>query len=124
MAVIFRDKKRDGLLFQFLTQYKSEFGGVLNPSCSSCRLDYWTKYQNLFNMKAEVVSLYRLKAKYNGMQLGANGQPIRNGEMTDAIAEELLSKHPAGALLFDVMPEPKAEVVKEIKKKESYKSKK
>lgn len=55
-----------------------------------------------------------LKAKYNGIQLGTNGQPIRNGEMNNKIARELLLKHPAGALLFDKMPEGEPTEVKEI----------
>lgn len=54
--------------------------------------------------KAEVQCDYRLKAKYNGIQLGTNGRPIRNGEMNNKIAKELLENHPHGKELFDVMP--------------------
>lgn len=65
-------------------------------------------------MKTENKSKYTLKAKYNGIQLGVNGQPIRNGEMTDKQAFELLKKHPRGAELFDVIPVKTKAVKKEV----------
>ena len=60
-------------------------------------------------MKETIKCDYVLHAKYNGIQLGRNGQPIRNGEMTNKIAKELLEKHPRGAALFSKMPEIKEE---------------
>lgn len=113
-AAIFRDKSRDGLLIQFLKEYKVKFGGgVLNVDCSRCRAEYWNNYINSFKMKEPVKCDYELHKKYNGIQLGTNGQPIRNGEMTNEIAKELLDKHPHGAKLFSVIP-----VVEEIEVKE------
>lgn len=107
-ATVFRDTSKGGLLSQFLNDYRKQFGtGKLNPSCSSCRDTYWNNYENLFKMKETVQCDYVLKTKYNGIQLGVNGQPVRNGEMTNKIAKELLDKHPRGALLFDVIPEAK-----------------
>lgn len=131
-AAVFRDTSRNGLLTNFLKDYKLEFGGgKLNPSCSSCRNDYWNNYLNLFKMKQEVVCDYELHQKYSGgIQLGVNGRPIRNGEMTNEIAEELLKTHPRGALLFSKMPEVKeievvAEEVEEpVKKVRKRKAKK
>lgn len=111
----FRDTSKGGLFGQFLKSYSIEFGNkTLNPSCSSCRTEYWNNYLNLFKMKTENKSKYTLKAKYNGIQLGVNGQPIRNGEMTDKQAFELLKKHPRGAELFDVIPVKTKAVKKEV----------
>ena len=47
---------------------------------------------------------YVLFAKYNGIQLGHAGDPMRNGEMTESQAKELLEKHPHGAKLFSKIP--------------------
>ena len=119
LQTVFRDKSKGGLLFEFLTEYKKEFNtGSLNPSCKICRKEYWTNYQNLFKMSDEIKSEYILKAKYNGIQLGVNGQPIRNGEMTDKIAKELIKKHPHGKNLFSFIPEPKVIKKAPVKKAE------
>ena len=113
-AVVFRDKSRNGLLSNFLKDYKLEFGGgKLNPACSSCRNEYWNNYLNLFEMKQTVHCDYELHQKYSGgVKIGFNGRPIRNGEMTNEVAEELLKTHPRGKLLFSKMPEPKE--IKEV----------
>tara|TARA_R110000803_G_scaffold149081_7_gene214552 strand:- start:2364 stop:2795 length:432 start_codon:yes stop_codon:yes gene_type:complete len=114
---IFRDLSRGGLFAKFLKSYSEEFGNKkLNPACSSCRTEYWNNYLNLFKMKTENKSKYTLKAKYNGIQLGINGQPIRNGEMTDKQAFELLKKHPRGADLFEEAPVKVKAVKKAVKK--------
>ena len=99
---VFRNK---AVLSSFLIEYKKYFHtGNLNPSCSSCRSDYWSKYTKLFEMKKTVKCDYELHSKYNGINLGVNGRPIRNGEMTNEIAKELLDKHPRGSLLFSKIP--------------------
>ena len=120
---VFRDSSKNGLLFEFLTEYKATFGGgKLNPNCSSCRAEYWDNYLNLFTMATEKKSSYLLKAKYNGINLTPQGRPLRNGEMTDEQAKELLEKHPAGASLFDFIPEtPIKEVKKPTRKRKNLK---
>lgn len=131
-AAVFRDTSRNGLLTNFLRDYKQQFGGgKLNPSCSSCRADYWNNYLNLFKMKKEVKCDYVLHKKYSGgVKLKFNGSPIRNGDMTNEQAEELLKTHPRGALLFSKMPKvkeikvEKAEVIEPIKKTRKRKPKK
>ncbi len=55
-------------------------------------------------MKIESKCLFKLRHKYNGIQLGHSGRPIRNDEITNEIGLELLEKHPRGALLFEKMP--------------------
>tara|TARA_R110000851_G_scaffold73647_2_gene162431 strand:- start:200 stop:625 length:426 start_codon:yes stop_codon:yes gene_type:complete len=114
-AVVFRDISRNGLLTNFLKDYKLEFGGgKLNPSCSSCRNEYWTNYLNLFEMKEIIECDYVLHQKYSGgVKIGFNGRPIRNGEMTNEVAAELLRTHPRGELLFSKLPESKEIEVKE-----------
>lgn len=115
---VFSDTSKDGLLFNFLIAYKKKFKtNSLNPSCSSCRMEYWTNYINLFkNIKMEK-SKYILKKKYNGINLGATGQPLRNGEFTDVQAKELLKKHPKGADLFQFIPEEKPKPKKKTEAK-------
>tara|TARA_R110002012_G_scaffold119725_1_gene268819 strand:+ start:171 stop:560 length:390 start_codon:yes stop_codon:yes gene_type:complete len=120
MEAVFRDSSKDGLFFQFLSEYKEYFNsGKLNPACASCRKKYWSNYLKLFKMKNEVKCDYVLKAKYNGINLTPTSQPIRNGEMTNKIALELLKKHKKGAELFEVIPEKK-----EVKKKSTVAKKK
>lgn len=101
---VFRDTSKDGLFTQFLKEYRAEFGVKINPNCSSCRDTYWRNYLNLFKMTKKTAN-YVLKAKYNGIQLGFGGQPLRNGEITDAQAKELIKIHPKGVGLFEKIPE-------------------
>ena len=117
---IFRDKKKGGLLVSFTIKYQQETGKKLNVNCGKCveraYLEMSNKYLN--KMSKEIVKCdWELHFKYNGIQLGTNGQPIRNGEMTNAIAKELHDKHPHGAKLFKVMPKPKKKAPKKTEKK-------
>lgn len=105
--VIFRDTKKGGLLSQFLKEYVQKFGGSPKPGCGKCLDKYYNNYLNSLKMSKEQNCDYRLKLKYNGIQMGANGQPIRNCEMTNKIAEELRQWHPLGDGLFDILPGPK-----------------
>lgn len=104
---VFRDKSKNGLFVNFLKDYAKHF--KINPTagCNKCLNKYWLNYLNLFVMENKVQCDYELRKKYNGIQIGVNGNPIRNGEMTNEIAKELLEKHPRGADLFSKMPEPK-----------------
>jgi len=101
----FGDKSKGGLFSSFLKEYRDHFGVSVTPGCNKCLTKYWSDYENLFIMKEEVKCAFRLKAKYNGIQIGANGQPIRNGEMTDEIALELMNWHPLHEDLFDIVPD-------------------
>ena len=119
-GAIFRDKSRNGLLSNFLKDYKNEFGGSINPGCRKCLNDYYNKFIKKYTMKNDTPLKcdYELHKKYNGIQLGVNGRPIRNGEMTNEIAKELLEKHPRGVLLFSKYPveEVKEETIKPKRK--------
>jgi hypothetical protein len=120
-GTIFRDKTRGGLLVNFLKDYKQEFGGSIIAGCMKCLESYHYEFTKKYIMEqVEKTHDFELKQKYNGIQLGANGDPRRNGEMTEAQAIELLEKHPAGKDLFEVIPksyyEVKVEVVKESRK--------
>lgn len=103
---VFRNRT---LLTEFLIEYKLFFkpNESLNPSCSSCRTKIWNNYLININKKPmekkDIKCKYRLKKKYNGIIFESN--PVRNGEMTDEKAKELLLWHPAHELLFDVLPE-------------------
>ena len=103
---VFRDTTKGGLLYQFIRDYKSYFNSGFNLSCQKCKDNYWNNYKNLFKMASKEHG-YVLKKKYNGIQLGINGNPLRNGEMTEKQAIELLSKHPKGKELFISIPEKK-----------------
>ena len=111
------DKSKGGLFSSFLKEYRDYFGVSVTPGCNKCLTKYWSDYENIFIMSKQVIECsFRLKAKYNGIQLGANGQPIRNGEMTNEIAVELLEWHPLGVDLFDTIPD--IEVIAEINDKD------
>lgn len=112
-VTVFKDKTKGGLLSQFIKEYVKHFGGNFNLSCPKCKTKYWENYKNLHKMKS--TSKYVLKAKYNGIQLGVNGQPLRNGEMTDKQAKELISKHPKGKDLFEKYPKVKLDEVVDYK---------
>ena len=113
---IFKDKTRGGLLSQFLKEYQEQFNVITTPGCRKCLDRYFNNYLKLTAMAPETNKCdYELHKKYNGIQLGTNGQPIRNGEMTNEIAKELLEKHPHGAKLFSIIPaaKPDKEPVKD-----------
>lgn len=123
-ATIFNDKRKGGRLVLFAIAYQKETGKRLNINCGKCLTSAYIEMSNKFKtniMAKEAVKCdYELHAKYNGIQLGTNGDPIRNGEMTNAMAKKLLKEHPHGAKLFSVIPEPKVKA----EKKESTNKKK
>jgi len=119
-GTIFRDKTRDGLLVNFLKDYKQEFGGTIIAGCMKCLESYHYEFTKKYIMEQKKQAhKFELKQKYNGIQLGATGQPRRNGEMTEAQAIELLEQHPAGKDLFEVIPPSYYDV--KVKVKESKK---
>lgn len=69
-------------------------------------------------MKEAIKCDYVLKLKYNGIQLGTNGRPIRNGEITNAIGKQLIKEHPHGLALFDKYPK---EIIENIQKAKELK---
>jgi len=127
-GTIFRDKSKDGLLVNFLKDYKNEFGGSIIVGCAKCLNSYHYEFQKKYMMnKPKEAHGFELKQKYNGIQLGANGQPRRNGEMTEKQAIQLLEKHPAGKELFEKIPASYHEVKEPIvvkQKKKASKNKK
>lgn len=119
---IFRDKKPRGLLSLFLKDYKNEFGGSINPSCIHCLEAYYNNFINQFVMEAkEQKCKFRLKLKYEGIKSPVTRRPIRNGDLTDEQAIELIEKHPHGKMLFDKIPQSyyKEKKAKERKQPES-----
>lgn len=117
---IFRDKKKGGLLVSFAIAYREETGKKLSVNCGKCIA---TAYNEMTKKYSETMATkqvqcdWELHFKYNGIQLGANGQPVRNGEMTNKVAKELHDKHPHGAKLFCKIPEVKAKKKPVTKKK-------
>lgn len=106
MKAVFADTSKGGLFLEFNKDYKKSFGKNINVSCPKCRVEAWEKYLKSFEMSKS--GNYELKAKYNGIQLGFNGKPLRNGEFTDAEAKKLIKDHPKGEGLFSKVPEKKA----------------
>lgn len=122
---VFGDLSKDGLLFRFLSEYNAIFGEKKhNLSCTSCKNEIWNNYLNLFKMKTPK-SEYVLKAKYNGIQDSFSGQPLRNGEITEAQALKLIKTHPKGKDLFEFIPEKVSEeqTEKKVAKKGGKKAK-
>lgn len=120
-GTIFRDKTKNGLLFEFLKEYKEEFGGSINPNCSKCLEKYYNNYLNSLKM-SDLTHGFLLHKKYNGISLNVRTRPLRNGEMTEKQAIELLEKHPHGALLFEEIPKSYYKKDKP-KKKATFKNK-
>lgn len=121
MKAVFSDLSKDGFFVNFAREYKSQFGKIINVGCPSCRAKAWDDYLKLFKMEKSK-SNYELKAKYNGIQLGFNGKPMRNGEFSDPEARKLIKLHPKGEDLFSIVP--KKEVKKELKEPKKAKAKK
>jgi len=118
-GTILQDKKKGGLLVSFAIAYLKETGKQVNVNCGKCITSAYNEMTKKYlePMKKSTVKCdWELHFKYNGIQLGANGQPIRNGEMTNEIAKELHDKHPHGAKLFSVMPKVKKSAKKETTK--------
>ena len=118
---IWNDKKKGGLLVTFLTDYKKEYNlKTVSASCSSCFSKY---YDNYLNSKPKKMSKkakcdYELHKKYENITLKYGGERIRNRDLTNTLAKELLDKHPHGAKLFCKMPKtPKKKVIKKAIKK-------
>lgn len=119
---IFNDKRKGGLLVSFAVAYQKETGKRLNVNCGKCITTAYNEMTNKFSekmAKEPVQCDYELHFKYNGIQLGTNGDPIRNGEMTNAMARKLLKEHPHGAKLFKVIPEEKPKTKKAAPKKKA-----
>jgi len=104
--VIFRDKSKGGLLSQFLKEYKSEFGGSINPSCMTCLNSYYNNFIEKYTMSDIIRNTeFVLKAKYNNIKSKTNGRPCRNADLTDEQAIDLIENHPHGVNLFEFIPE-------------------
>ena len=114
---IFRDKSKNGLLSQFLKDYKAEFGGSINPSCSKCLAKYYDDFINKYLIKMENKEKHGfvLKLKYNNIKSKTTGKPCRNTDLTVEQAVDLLENHPHGKDLFEKIPKTYNKEVKEVK---------
>lgn len=92
------------LLLEFSNDYAKHFGR-LNIGCKKCIAEAFRKLINLKTNNMKTECNYLLKKKYEGVFF--EGKPIRNGDLTDKLSERLLKKHPAGASLFEIIPEAK-----------------
>jgi len=101
------DPDGERYLSKFLKEYKSIFGGTVNPSCPKCLSDYLSKYKKA--MAKTVINAensgYKLLAKYENIPLEF-GSPVlvNNTNLTDEYAEKLL-KREHGEKLFSSIPE-------------------
>ena len=136
---IFRDKSKGGLLVHFTIAYNKETNTVLDINCPLCFNQAYKRMELKYKKKMEtnVKCDWKLHEKYNGINIGTNGDPIRNGEMTNDVAKELHDWHPNGDSLFEIMPthnvtvkqreeEEKKKIAKDLsdRKKEQAKKKK
>lgn len=128
-GTIFRDTSKNGLLVNFLKDYKNKFGGSINPSCMKCLNSYYFKFYNYYVMNENKKTHgFVLKKKYNGIISNITRQPYRNGDLTEEQAIELIEKHPAGESLFEKIPKsyfnkPVEKPVEKPKKKRVKKTK-
>lgn len=95
----------DGVLYlkTFLIDYKYDFNvEAVNPSCQKCLREY----HNEFIKKYKVMNTecnYRLRKKREGVVVPFTGIRVNNNNLTDELAEKLLTKWEA-SYLFDVYP--------------------
>lgn len=119
---IFKDKSKGGLLVRFTIAYNKETSTVLDINCPMCFNQAYKRMELKYKKKMEtnVKCDWKLHEKYNGINIGTNGDPIRNGEMTNEVAQALHDWHPNGDILFELMPTQKVtrkqREEKEIKK--------
>jgi len=116
-GVIFSGVAEDGIPFlqYFLRDYTEKFKTAVSAGCRKCLNSYYTNYINSLKMK-ENKCQYRLKSKYEGIGLPSKKHiRVNNGNITDALAKELLKHHPAGEKLFAFIPEEPKKVKKEKK---------
>ena len=123
-AAIFNGKDENGnrYLSQFLKDYQETFHpDMINAGCLRCLEDYYQTFiKYLSTMSQTKNSGYKLREKYNGIPLEF-GSPVQvsNSNLTDEYAEKLLKDHPAGADLFEAIPEGSDEVTVESLKKDN-----
>lgn len=95
------------LMQKFVDDYRKLFNQNVEVGCRACIDDAYNRITNYKNKKmANKNCGYVLKEKYAGTIW--KGRPIRNGDLTVKLAEELLNNHPAKHNLFDVIPKDKA----------------
>ena len=120
IQTIFADKRKGGLLVTFLKEYRDEFNVVVNASCASCFKTYYKNYLNSIKPKekmgAKTTCDYELHKKYENITLKFGGDRIRNSDLTNELAEQLLAEHPHGAKLFSVIKKKSTKIVKVAKK--------
>jgi hypothetical protein len=96
----------DGVSYKkmFLSDYAKEFNQQNLGTCNNCIADYHTKWKIRMSTNSNT-SNYRLKEKYNGIQLGIGSNIfLNNSNITDELAKELIKNR--GSHFFDRMPEP------------------
>jgi len=96
------------LTISFANDFFHLFGEKLNVGCRKCLEASYKRMIN-FNfkeMKKDNDCEYLLKSKYEGIFW--KGNPIRNGDLTDKVAKDLLKNHKAGKDLFEKIPVEKA----------------
>lgn len=105
------------LLTRFAKEYEGIFGERINVGCRRCLNEAYQKIINYKNKDMEKVNDcdYLLKAKYEGTFW--KGNPIRNGDLTNKVGNDLLKNHKAGALLFERIPKVKTETKVKVKVK-------
>ena len=111
-TAIFKGNDENGnrYLSQFLKEYQETFHpDLINAGCERCLEDYYRNtIKHLSTMSKSKNSGYKLKAKYEGIQLEFGSRVhVFNSSLTDEIAEKLIKKHPAGKDLFETVPEQK-----------------
>jgi hypothetical protein len=115
--------REDKILFkEFSKNYLDTFGIKVKQNCGVCWLDYFytmIKFQTSKTTKMSEQKDYILKPKYLGCQY--KNKFIRQGDLTEAFAFELIKNHPAGKNLFSQLPKDIDERLKPKKKKVTVK---
>lgn len=120
-VTIFTGKDKDGnrYLTQFVRDYKKVFGNErIEIGCDKCintLYNNFIKYLNNMKTSKNTKTKAVLKKKYQGIQLCFGSKFfITNANMTQEQAVYLVTKHPHGKKLFDVLPEMKEKKNKDL----------
>jgi hypothetical protein len=101
------DEKGTRLVLAFQSDYKKIFGQGAEccHTCPSFTAKVQKYKQTITKMKEVDNSGFKLKAKYEGIQVPFGSKPVSNVNLTDAKAKEIIKNHPKGVELFDKLPE-------------------
>ena len=98
----------------FAVDFRKVYGEKLNVGCRKCIREAYKRIINDKSNKFKTMGkVFKLKKKYEGVFY--KGKPIRNGDLSNKVANDLLKNHKAGADLFETIGEAEEKEPTKIK---------